>query len=265
IRVPPTLRNHGARHEQDQEMISEVQWLGTEPGITVSATYSRPNKPGRFPAVIWISEPPKGDGDNAELRRSLVKRGWAVAIVEVRGVGRTGIDSAKERTEDLLDECNEEYLYIYSREMVLMHEALTNGTSLFAGRLLDVLQSFNYFSRQPEIDHDQIVVVGRSEGGLLALTAAAEEPRIAGSIVLGAPLSYRMLVDTDRYAVPPGILVWDVLSQYDLPEAAACVAPRPLRLSGGVDAMMKPVSRELTADVYRPALSAYAAAEQGTR
>jgi cephalosporin-C deacetylase-like acetyl esterase len=263
INVPPMLPNHMQRLKREQEMITEVQWLGTEPGITVSAIFCYPNRLGRFPAVILISEHSNESGDDAELRRSLVKRSWAVASIEVRGVGRTGVDSAKERTEDQLDECNEEYLYIYSREMVLTHNALTNGTSLFAGRLLDVLQSFNYFVGRPEVDPRRIAVVGRGEGGVLALSAAAKELRIAGCVVLGAPLSYRMLVETDRYAVPPAMIVFDVLSHYDLPEAAACVAPRPLRLSGGVDAMMKRVSREVATGVYRPAVAAYAAARAG--
>ena len=189
--------------------------------------------------MLLINDESNDAADVVKLRESLVGRGWAVMSVEPRGVGATGVDADKERTRLLLDECNEEYLYVYSKEIYLTYNALEFGTSLFARRLLDVRQSLRYLSERSEVDPKRIVVVGRGEEGLLALGAAALDPRIAGCVALGTPVSYRMVVDKDLFAVPPGMAVWDVLSHYDLPEAAACVAPRPLWLGGPVDEMMK--------------------------
>lgn len=259
--LPPMLPNHFKRLKQDEWMVTESQWLGTETGVTVSCAISYPNKAGRFPAVLLISDPSNDAIEEVKLRESLVGRGWAMMTVETRGVGFTGVDSTAERSRLLLDECKEEYLYVYSHALYLMHTALGFGTSLFARRLLDVRQCLRYLSQRPEINPQLIAVVGRGEEGVLAMCASALDPSIAGCAALGSPLGYRMVVDADVYAVPPGIAVWDVLSHFDLPEVAACLAPRPFWLGGPVDETMKPVREQVAIEAYQPARTAYAVAQ----
>ncbi len=83
------------------------------------------------------------------------------------------------------------------------------------------------------VDPERVGVAGVSTGGLLALSAAVMEPRIAAASVQGIFGSMRVsfIRDRDRHCgcgAIPGLL-----PEFDLPELALLVAPRPLHISNG--------------------------------
>ncbi|NOX55490.1 MAG: hypothetical protein GXP27_13845, partial [Planctomycetes bacterium] len=82
-----------------------------------------------------------------------------------------------------------------------------------------------------QVDPKRVGVTGVSTGGLLALTAAALDERVAAASVQGIFGSMRVsfIRDRDRHCscgAIPGLL-----PEFDLPELALLVAPRPIHIS----------------------------------
>ncbi|HIM31327.1 MAG TPA: hypothetical protein EYG57_17505 [Planctomycetes bacterium] len=86
-----------------------------------------------------------------------------------------------------------------------------------------------------QVDPQRVGVTGVSTGGLLALSAAACEPRITAASVQGIFGSMRIsfIHDRDRHCrcgAIPGLL-----PLFDLPELALLVTPRPIHISNAVN------------------------------
>ncbi len=104
----------------------------------------------------------------------------------------------------------------------------------------------------PRVDASHVGVTGVSTGGLLALSAAAMEPRVAAASVQGIFGSMRtsFIRDRDRHckcgAIP------NLLPDFDLPELALLVAPRPLHISNGRTDGFSPAEAKRCADLIAP-------------
>jgi glycerophosphoryl diester phosphodiesterase len=85
----------------------------------------------------------------------------------------------------------------------------------------------------PGVDPKRVGVTGVSTGGLLALSAAAMEPRIAASSVQGIFGSMRVSFIRDRNRHCKCGAIPGLLPDFDLPELALLVAPRALHISNG--------------------------------
>ncbi len=85
-----------------------------------------------------------------------------------------------------------------------------------------------------QVDVVRVGVTGVSTGGLLALSAAAFEPRVSATSVQGIFGSMRISFIQDRnYHCPCGAIP-GLLPQFDLPEMALLVTPRPIHISNAV-------------------------------
>lgn len=85
----------------------------------------------------------------------------------------------------------------------------------------------------PNVDTKRVAVTGVSTGGLLALSAAAMEPRVAAASVQGIFGSMRVSFIRDRNRHCGCGAIPGLLPEFDLPELALLVAPRPLHISNG--------------------------------
>lgn len=83
------------------------------------------------------------------------------------------------------------------------------------------------------VDPKRVGVTGVSTGGLLTLSAAAMEPRIAAASVQGIFGSMRVSFIRDRSRHCTCGAIPGLLPEYDLPELALLVSPRPLHISNG--------------------------------
>ena len=83
------------------------------------------------------------------------------------------------------------------------------------------------------VDSRRVGVTGVSTGGLLALSAAVIEPRIAATSVQGIFGSMRVSFIRDRHRHCKCGAIPRLLPEFDLPELALLVAPRPLHISNG--------------------------------
>jgi len=100
---------------------------------------------------------------------------------------------------------------------------------LFAHQRILLDQVFS----DPMVDPRRVGVTGVSTGGLLALSAAAVEPRIAAASVQGIFGSMRVSFIKDRNGHCGCGAIPNLLPEFDLPELALLVAPRPIQFSNG--------------------------------
>jgi cephalosporin-C deacetylase-like acetyl esterase len=116
----------------------------------------------------------------------------------------------------------------YSMEWQMAQRAMLIGRPLLGMQAFDVLGAFDYLATLPEVDAARIGVSGAGGGGVLALFAAALEPRIASVETVGALASYLSVVEADTHKTPPGLLIPGVLRRFDLADVKRAIAPRPV-------------------------------------
>jgi len=68
--------------------------------------------------------------------------------------------------------------------------AILVGKSMAGMQTGDVLRAFDWLMARPDVDTKRIAIVGKGNGGVLALYAAALEPRMAKVASERAPASY---------------------------------------------------------------------------
>ena len=73
-------------------------------------------------------------------------------------------------------------------------------------------------------------LVGDGAHGVIALYAAALDARVRGVALRQTVTDYRSLAVAERYTQPFGIYAYGILREFDLPDVARAVGPRPVLL-----------------------------------
>ncbi len=138
------------------------------------------------------------------------------------------------------------------REWSIEADAL--GVTLLAARLFDAQVAYRFALRLEDVDRDRIGCIGLSMGGELSLYLAAIEPGIEACVSAGFLSTFESLLLRKRNCQCYSIRDWP--RYFDMPDLAACIAPRPLLIQKGhEDPCFDPgdVARafELVHEVYR--------------
>lgn len=104
----------------------------------------------------------------------------------------------------------------------------------------------------PAVDQENVGVAGVSTGGLLALSAAAMEPRIRAASVQGIFGSMRVSFIRDRNRHCGCGAIPGLLPEFDLPELALLVTPRALHISNGQTDGFPPAEAERCLRLIEP-------------
>ena len=112
-------------------------------------------------------------------------------------------------------------------------------------RVADVLEA---------VPGENVTLIGRGMGALLALYAAALHQRVVRVGCDGGLLSHRMLAESGRHLHGANVIVRGVLEHFDLPALAELLRPRRVMLRGPVDAMTRPIPESAVGSVYGPAV-----------
>jgi hypothetical protein len=123
------------------------------------------------------------------------------------------------------------------------------GRPLPGMQVYDVLRAFDYLISRQDIDPSQVSVHGVGNAGVIALYAGALEPRLAGINSDGAIASYMALARAKTHSGMLEIVAPGVLNDFDLPDIAGMIAPRPVhivsaRTPGGAPMEVAEVQRE---------------------
>ena len=253
----------------------EAVTLSIEKDILVPLLLLRPaTATGVRPAVVVaISEGGKELflADRSREIEALLKRGVAVCLPDVRGVGETKPDSRRDPD---------------GSENIQANNELMLGETLLGRRLKDLRSVFAYLDGRQDLDSQRIGVWGDSFmpanpphlvlnelpqwqvgpdierqaeplGGLLAMLSALYENRVRAVAARSGLVSYLSILD-DRFAyVPQDIIIPGILEIGDLPDVAAALAPRPLLLEGLVDGRNCLVPEALLRQQLQPVFRAY--------
>jgi len=213
----------------------------SERGITIPALLFVPGKEQtQRPGIVYVHEGGKEvEAGHLGTIQMLAREGNVVLAIDVRGVGET---KAEGQVWSGYKFMGVDGYHFYQYGML--------GHTLLGRRVHDVLRSVALLGERPEVDGEQLSVVGQGAGGLLALFAAALDERIATAVCCQSLISYRELATHEFHAYHPSCFVPGILKLCDLPEVAACVAPRRLVLAGPLDHMKRRVLRDEAEEAY---------------
>jgi len=215
-RVLATIRKPGYRAEQI-EFTSEHEiripgWLLTPDGAGPST-----------PTVLHIGEAAawSSAAEDGIAERLCTKGGCRVATIDLRGRGDCAI-AYPPRGRFYFPERITDEAYLTWFTLML-------GKPLLGGQVYDSLRALDYLRSLPDAGGG-IVVVGEGPHGVIALYAAALDNRVRGVALLRTVTDYRSLAIADRYRQPFGIYAYGLLREFDLPDVASVVGPRPVLL-----------------------------------
>jgi pimeloyl-ACP methyl ester carboxylesterase len=214
--------------------------LETEPGIHIPVLLFTPASEGRHAAVLYVNS--AGKAADRPALESLVADENVVLAFDPRGWGESAPATGSSG---------------YSGDGQLAQRAMLLDRPLAGMQVYDVLRVFDYAASHPRIDSAKISISGTGNGGVIALLAAALEPRIGAVTSLGALASYMTFVRSDIHTGLMGLVIPGVLGQFDLQDAATAVAPRRLSIISPRDASGKPVNASAVRSEYQRAIRRY--------
>jgi len=237
-RVVATIARRGYRAEQfeftSEREIRTPGWLLTPDNLQPST-----------PTVLYIGESAAWSAvaEDTFAERLCVDEHCRVAVIDVRGRGDCAIAyPARGR------------FYFPERipdESYLTWFTLMLGKPLLGGQVYDALRALDYLRSLPGVG-DKVSLVGDGPHGLIALYAAALDPRSAGVALRRTITDYRSLAVAERYNQPFGLYLYGVVREFDLPDVARAIGPRPVLLLDAVTAVGDPAGAAAR-DLYRSA------------
>jgi pimeloyl-ACP methyl ester carboxylesterase len=151
-------RSQPVRNRADTDVIVPAA------GFSLAGTLTMPQAVGRLqhPAVVLVGGSGSIDRDEvvagipifAQLAGSLAEQGFVVLRYDKRGVGQSGGRNERVTLQDYAD---------------------------------DLITTVKWLGKRKDIDPRHITVAGHSEGGAVAMLAAAREKKIASIILIAAP------------------------------------------------------------------------------
>jgi cephalosporin-C deacetylase-like acetyl esterase len=166
----------------------------------------------------------RGWQEEEGLLRSLEKRGYRVAVVDPRGVGKLRPDLRVEGHEYADPLCGV--------ESNLACNAFLVGRSLLAMRVADVRAALGEAAGKGR--WSRVVLCGRRDSALVCCFAAAIDARVTHVAAEDMPLSYRWYFDRQGRPVNPASILPGLLRDFgDIGDVLAAIAPRKALVAAG--------------------------------
>lgn len=257
---------------------SEFIVLEVEENLFVRLQLLWPSGLGKTKSPVVIGLTQEGNLRLKRERRSLIQslldQGIVVCLTELRGIGdgRHG----------------EVYRGRLSPSAGVAATSLMLGERLLCSRVRDLRTVIAYLRNRKDVDPKRIGLWGdslttpnvrgnelampldvapypeRGEplGGVAALLATLYEPHIQAVYIHGGLVSYAALLNEPFVYQPADSIIRGLLTIADLPDIAAALAPRPLRMEELVDGCNRLVSQKQIQETYHQAQAAYTQAKK---
>ena len=194
--------------------------------------------------VVHVAErgkPTVADDDLLPFRLALA--GHRVLSVDVRGCGELDIEGGARRDDLRRDRINQ-------RRIAYAINVNAGGLTMPGRRAFDIIRAMDYLQAREDIAPDRFHLVGEGEGGSWALMAAVADDRVASVAAVAMLASCRMVLDNRWNRLEGYFWVAGALHDYDLPDLAALLAPRPVLLAETVDQLLEPMTGAQTRIEY---------------
>jgi cephalosporin-C deacetylase-like acetyl esterase len=228
----------GLAETQLDGLAVEKVLLSSEPGIIVPVRVILPtNHPPHLPEVVYLRDR-TGDSDSPALFEDLARAGRMVAVADVRGFGETM--SSRRIPDPHVD-------YFDPRDGMDSDFAIASsflGQPLLGMRVHDARSVIDFVRARPDADPAHVTIAGRGWAGVVALFAAASDPKVSSVAVEGIPLSFAEIAAAELYNQPVSLMLPGVLQDFDLPDVFASLAPRSLLVLNPQDAMTRKMGWE---------------------
>lgn len=140
----------------------EVSFPNTEDGFQLAGTFSRPEAPGKYPAVVLIS------GSGAQDRNSNIL-GHKTFLVLADYLTRNGIAVLR-----------------YDDRGTAKSGGVMKGSGI-AEFTRDAQSAMAYLRSRPDVDVKRTGIIGHSEGGAIGLVLASRDPALAFFVSMAGP------------------------------------------------------------------------------
>jgi hypothetical protein len=179
--------------------------------------------------------------EDAFAEQLCARGGCRVAAIDVRGRGDCAIAYPQRGRFYFPDRIPDEAYLTWFTLML--------GRPLLGGQIFDTLRALDYVHSRPE-PGGAVWLVGDGAHGVIALYAAALDARVRGVAVRQTITDYRSLAIAERYTQPFGIYAYGILREFDLPDVARAVGPRPVLLLDPVTPRGEPAG-DVALDLYK--------------
>jgi dienelactone hydrolase len=222
----------------------------SEPLVRVTGWFLRPPKGGpRFPTVVLVSE----GGRNhflyeTSIVRQLVRRGFAVCAVDLRGLGVSTPHSPSAGPD-------------YYGGMPLRERyawaCFSLGKPVLGQRVWDFLRCLDYLESRSDVDPKSIHGLGEGAAALAVLFCAVLDDRLRSTLFDRPIATYSSVVESKTYTLDLTWFLFDVLRHFDLPDLTALLAPRPCWILNAVNAQGETLAESQMSSLYHHAAEAF--------
>jgi cephalosporin-C deacetylase-like acetyl esterase len=184
---------------------------------------------------------------------TLLKKGYAVLAPDLAGTGELGPGGFGGDAYEFKIGRGAYNIWFFGMQV---------GKSIVATQVADLLRLIQVLKNRDDIDNNHISAIARGSLTSTLLHAAAFSEDISKVALIEPLLSYKSIV-MNKYYQPELIhqTVPGSTHAYDLPDVAACLAPRKLWLIRVLDHRMKEATDEQIAKTYNYVRKAYQAAQ----
>jgi len=157
------------------------------PGFYVTANLYRPNRPGRYPAVLLqAGHTQEGKLENQRIAANLALKGFVVLSFDPISQGEREQTYSRQFGEALAGWSVPEHIELDAQSRLI-------GEGLARYFIWDAMRSLDYLASRPEVDASRIGAAGCSGGGALTTFIGALDARIKAVVSACFPSSYQTM------------------------------------------------------------------------
>jgi len=205
---------------QSENYVIEKVIFESAPGFFVTANLYRPNRPGRFPAVLLQSgHTQEGKPEPQRVAVNLALKGFVALTFDPLGQGEREQTYERQVDRPLAGWSVNEHIQAGAQSLLI-------GESVARFFIWDAKRAIDYLLSRPEVDSASLGAVGCSGGGALTTFVGALDPRVKAVATACFINSYRQLFagpDPDSEMSPPHLLS----SGLDMADYVELSAPKP--------------------------------------